>query len=304
MLQTRPLARAFFGGGIALFICLALAATSALAAPTGSLTAAGGKCLLVFDALLFTNKPDLTTIGLEPATVVEPDRWLLPGQSVDQIPDESSIRSGLRAIGATRGTLVLDQEDWPQQGTTAVVGASVTKFLTLLSSVRTVGFQGPIGYYSVPPIRDYWRAIGLPSSEPYQAWQAENDQFQPLASAVDVLFPSIYTFYDDQAGWTKYAIANLSEARRLARGKPVYAFIWPQYHESNPTLGLTLIPGQFWALQLQTIAKYADGVVIWGGWQMLWDEQAEWWQATRQFLRTSPLVCSSPNSPTNVHARP
>jgi hypothetical protein len=164
-----------------------------------------------------------------------------------------------------------------------------------------VGFQGPIGYYGVPPIRDYWRALDPPNSQPYRAWQSANDQLQPLANAVDALFPSLYTFYDDQDGWTQYAIANLSEARRLARGKPVYAFIWPQFHNSNPVLGLKLIPGEFWALQLQTIAQHADGVVIWGGWQVLWDENAEWWQATRQFLRTRPATCSTPNAPANVH---
>jgi hypothetical protein len=275
-----------------------------LEVPAGVLAAAGGRCVPVFDALLFTNKPDLRTEGLEPITVVEPDRWLLTGQSDDQIPDESSIQIGVRATGAASGILVLDQEDWPVQGTTAVVGASVNKYLTLLSRVRQVGFQGSIGYYGGPPIRDYWRAIEPPNSQLYRAWQSENDLMQPLANAVDLIFPSIYTFYDDQDGWTRYAIANLSEARRLARGKPVYAFIWPQYHESNPTLGGELIPGQYWALQLKTAFQYADGVVIWGGYKVLWIEQAEWWQATRQFLRTQPQTCLWPNAPSSLKIHP
>jgi hypothetical protein len=180
----------------------------------------------------------------------------------------------------------------------------VNKYLTLLSRVRQVGFQGPIGYYGVAPIRDYWRATALPDSQPYRAWQSENDQLQPLADAVDVLFPSIYTFYDDQDGWTRYAIANLSEARRLARGKPVYAFLWPQFHESNKTLGGKLIPGKFWASQLQTVAQYADGVVIWGGWKVMWDEQADWWQATRQFLQSRRQTCLEPNAPSNFQTHP
>jgi hypothetical protein len=304
MLQRPPTNQSFFRGNAAIVLCGVFAATGSLSASAGVLTTAGGRCFPVFDALLFTNKPDLKTEGFEPAAVVEPDRWLVSGQSIEQIPDESSIQMGLRASGAGNGILVLDQEDWPNQGTTAIVGASTNKHLTLLSRVRQAGIQGPIGYYGVPPIGDYWRAIGLPTSQPYRAWQSENDLLQPIADAVDVVFPSLYTFYDDQDGWTRYAIANLSEAHRLARGKPVYAFIWPQFHNSNKTLGLKLIPGPFWALQLQTVAQYADGVVLWGGWKMSWDEQAAWWQATRQFLRASPQICSSPDAPSSLHAHP
>ena len=83
----------------------------------------------------------------------------------------------------------------------------------------------------------------------------------------------------------------------MAGGKPVYAFIWPQYDEQNKVLGLQLIPGKFWALQLQTVAQYADGAVIWGGYKVNWDEQAPWWQATQQFLQSRPPTCSLPNPP-------
>ncbi|MBY0248303.1 MAG: hypothetical protein K2Q17_11615 [Nitrospiraceae bacterium] len=36
--------------------------------------------------------------------------------------------------------------------------------------------------------------------------------------------------------------------------------------------------------------KYADGVVLWGGWAdngpAMWDDEAGWWTVTKQFLRT------------------
>jgi hypothetical protein len=286
-----------------IFICGALAVSCALSANAGGQAIVGAPCFRVFDALLFTGKPDLSAVGLEAAAVVEPDRWLLAGQSSDQIPDEASIQKGLPAGYAASAILVLDSENWPQSGKKDVVDASLNKFLTLLLRMRHVGFKGPIGYYGVPPNNDYWRAIDLPTSQPYLAWQSENNQLQPLADSVDVFLPSLYTFYDDQDGWKRYAIANLSEARRLARGKPIYAFIWPQFHNSNKTLGLKLIPGKFWELQLQTIAQYADGAVIWGGWRLPWNEQAEWWQVTRQFLRARPQTCSKPGPPRNMKVR-
>src|SRR5262249_4133499 len=104
-------------------------------------------------------------------------------------------------------------------------------------------------------------------------------------------FPSLYTYYPDQAGWVAYAKANLSEARRLAPGKPVYCFLWPQYHDSS-TLAYQFLPVDYWKLQLQTCRQYADGIVILGcvgkdgkmnGW-LTWDDNAPWWQATIQFV--------------------
>lgn len=295
--------RNFRGKVITLFLLGVLAASTSFGAPQDSVPNSTARCFPVFDATLFTNKPDLTTAGLQKITLVDPDRWLSPGQTRGQIPADSSIKSALHT-SMTSAVLVLDSEDWPLQGTSGAIGEATNNYLTLLSRVRQTGVQGLVGYYGAPPIRDYWRAIGLPSSQNYLAWQAENNLLQPLANAVDVLFPSIYTFYNDQAGWTKYAIANLSEARRLAGGKPVYAFIWPQFHDSNKTLGLQPIPGEFWALQLRTVAQYSDGVVIWGGWKVKWDEQAEWWQATRQFMLTAPQICRNPSAPSDLRAHP
>jgi hypothetical protein len=61
-----------------------------------------------------------------------------------------------------------------------------------------------------------------------------------------MFFSILYTFYADRQGWVAYAIAQISEARRKAKGKPVYAFIWPQYHESNQLLGGQFLDADYW----------------------------------------------------------
>src|SRR5205814_1590172 len=104
-------------------------------------------------------------------------------------------------------------------------------------------------------------------------------------------------FYADSQGWVKYAQANIAEARRIAGGRPVYPFIWPQYHISNGRLGSQYIDGKFWSLQLHTLYADADGLVLWGGWDFAakrhasWDENAAWWLATKQFLAKTPNLC-------------
>ncbi len=88
--------------------------------------------------------------------------------------------------------VVLDIEHWPMKGDGAQ--ATVSRMLDLLQMVRSQAPRAPIGYYGVPPIRDYWRAIRPRGSSEHSEWQRENDRFKPVAEACDLLFPSLYTF--------------------------------------------------------------------------------------------------------------
>lgn len=147
-----------------------------------------------------------------------------------------------------------------------------------------------VGYYGAPPLRDYWKSLSNPGSREWASFAAANDQLNPLADAVDILFPSAYTFYTDRGGWVRYAYAQIAEARRLSKGKPVYVFIMPQYHDSNPSIKGAYLPIDFWRLQLQMAKTYADGVVIWGGWgsnsrPANWDNNAAWWSVTKEFMK-------------------
>ena len=83
------------------------------------------------------------------------------------------------------------------------------------------------------------------------------------------------------------ALAQLNAAR--AYGKPVYAFLWPRFHDSNRLLGGRYIGDDYWRMELDTARRYADGIVLWGGWDegrpAQWDENAPWWRVTKGFLQ-------------------
>lgn len=143
-----------------------------------------------------------------------------------------------------------------------------------------------IGYYGFPPIRDYWRAIKGDQRGGYQVWMAENMKLKPIADQVDILFPSVYTFYADQNGWRKYAIAQIHEAYRVGGGKPVIVFLWPRFHNSNKLLKGTFLSADYWRLQLETARQYADGLVIWDGSKEKWREDFPWWGVTKDFMQT------------------
>lgn len=248
------------------------------------------KPFLVFDGTLYSNKPDLSRYGIQPITMVYagkfgPD-WY---KYADRLPSANSVRSVAQDVRHTSHMAVLDIEHWPLKGSPDSVHNSVTKYVTVLEWFRAAAPDLSIGYYGVPPIRDYWRAVKDLSNQERRSWMVENDQIRVLAGAVDALFPSLYTFYPDRDGWKKYAIAQIEEARRYGNGKPVYVFLWPQYHESNRILGGHFLPEDYWLLELETAKQYADGIVIWGGWgsdnrPAKWDESAAWWGKTKEFM--------------------
>lgn len=254
------------------------------------------RCFRIFDATVFQAKPDLSRYGVQRAEVVYSIRQLYLNEKspekIAQLPNRATVETAIGRLGIRNRAplMIVDVEHWPNVGGQAEVAESVDKYVTLLDWIKGAANGTPVGYYGISPLRDYWRAIGVPSSG-YAHWQAENDRFAKLSAAVDVLAPSLYTFYDDIEGWKRYALANVREARRIAPGKPVYPFIWPQYHNSNRKLDGQYLSAEFWAEQLKTLESVADGVVIWSGSPERWRVDAPWWQATLDFIESSSRAC-------------
>lgn len=273
---------------VALILTLVCQVNAVAAAP-------GGKCFKVFNGLLFAGMPKSVSDKLEPITIYDAFRWWGPGDSRELLPSSGNLESWIKSAKSNRAkTLVVDLEAWPTSGPLA--SSTASRLNALVERLRKGGVTEEIGFYGLPPIRDYWRAVKPANHDQYKVWQAANEVLTAVADKVDALFPSLYTFYDDQAGWEKYARANVAEARRLAKGKPVYPFIWMFYHESSATLGGKLIPEVYWRRQLEVLAEVADGVVVWGGYQSNWDENAAWWRATQSFMNDHP-VCKSEAAP-------
>ena len=258
--------------------------------------AATGQCFEIFDTTAYQNKPDLTPHGVRPAKVIYGIRQLWgqnrTPEALAQLPPLANVENAVnQAVQSGAPLIVLEVEHWPNVGSDDVVAESLRKYVQLADWARTDAGGVPVAYYGVPPMRDYWRAIKHSETLEYRQWQAENERLQPLAVHMDALTPSLYTFYDDIEGWKRYAAANVSEARRLAPEKPLYPFIWPQYHNSNQQLNGQYVPAEYWLQQLRTLEQIADGVVIWSGGPGAWNPDAAWWQATLAFIAESDRAC-------------
>jgi hypothetical protein len=236
-------------------------------------------------AMRFANLPDLAPYGLKDVTVVYASE-LWPKKAKRADPDLSFIRS--EAIPRVRrkatDLVVIDVEHWDLNGISAdAVQRNVDRYVAILEAFRTQLPTLRHGLYGMVPVRNYWTPVRGKSGD-LAAWRSENKLLTPIANASDVIFPSLYTFYEDRDGWLEYAKANIVEARQYQR--PVYPFLWPQYHKSWQP-----IDRDFWRLQLETVFNNADGMVIWtpAKGRPRWNPEAPWWQETVQFLRTAGL---------------
>ncbi len=276
---------------------------SADSATSGS--TAAQRPFIVFDATLYKNKPSFSDYPIRPITLLYEAR-LFPGKhSPTAMPPEQTVRSIGKELRDATDPVIIDIERWPLKGNVQVVKENVSKLTTVLSWIKAEAPDLRIGAYGTVPLNDYWRAIRGQASKEYQAWQLDNDHLDDMVPYLDALYPSLYTFYSDRQGWVTYAVAQLTEARRKANGKPVYAFVMPVYHESNRQLGLHPVESDYWELQLNTVAQHADGVVIWGGWGANgpepWNEKAPWWQVTKRFM--SRIDGVAPANPAGLKAQ-
>jgi len=254
---------------------------------------------IVFDGTQYLNKPDFESFGIKSFKVVYESEMWGNKRNYSNLPDKIRIQTAIKKLPSETKFIVINIEHWPLTGVSdSNIDASLSKYHEVTSWFKEYSPDLKVGFYGRPPMPDYWRAINANSKKRKIDWERENDYISSLVGSVDALYPSLYTFYANKSGWVKYAKAQIQEARRLSRGKPVFAFLWPQYHDSNILLGCRFLSGDYWKLQLETVSKLADGAVIWGGWDVCnkkgkalpWDDEAEWWKETKSFLKNRKTI--------------
>lgn len=132
----------------------------------------------------------------------------------------------------------------------------------------------PVGIYGPQPFRrDYWGVAGKTAQQIDGSHRTDAELYRHIAPYVDFIVASVYLFYDDP-GSVYYLAANIEEnvARAKTLGdKPVYAYEWLRYHDSNQKLrGQELAP--CWAEAMAVVPYFcgARGVVLWG-----WEPKAK-----------------------------
>lgn len=186
---------------------------------------------------------------------------------------------------------ILDIECWNVRPNVSDMeaDANIDKLILVIKTLKEARPDLKFGYYGELPTRDYVSpkpAIGIK----YQKWHNSNVRLKRLAEHVDVICPDLYTHFDDVEGWKQYASAAVKEARMY--GKPIYPFIWMEFHDAHEERKGKYIDARFWEQQLLHLNKIADGIIIWGGRDVTvqphtskeWNEYDPWWITTKDFI--------------------
>lgn len=126
----------------------------------------------------------------------------------------------------------------------------------------------PVGLYGPQPFRrDYWGVAGKSAQQIDGTHRRDAELWQDIDPHVDFYVASVYVFYDDP-GSIYYIAANVEENYQRTRrygNKPVYAYEWLRYHDSNRRLaGQELAPYLVEAMAVVPYFCGAKGVVLWG----------------------------------------
>jgi hypothetical protein len=227
----------------------------------------------VFDNLFYPKKPDLSSDGFLQCNIVYAGHvWKGAEKSPDygKIPDEDAFKQVVKARTKGPGPVVLDFETLRLSGKPDVVEPHFKLFITLAKWAHEAAPGHVVGYYG----------HGLFPELPGKEYGKETEA---LTAAVDAFFPSLYTFNEDRDAWKKKAEGLIQLAHKIAPGKPVYLYVWPQFH-GVPHGFLT---GDQWAFELAASRELgANGLVMWSSSMApAWDVSWPWWNETLKFMQ-------------------
>jgi hypothetical protein len=145
----------------------------------------------------------------------------------------------------------------------------------------------PVGIYGPQPFRrDYWGLAGKSASQIDGTHRTDAELWRRIDRHVDFYIASVYVFYDDP-GSVYYMASNIEENVQRTRrygNKPLYAYEWLRYHDSNKKLaGQELAPYLAEAMAVLPFFSGARGLVVWG-----WEPKGK-----GQYYHSLPLFINS-----------
>lgn len=265
----------------AFVILLVFAGSIVAQTGTAQTSKPAAKPFVVFDNMFYSGKPDLVRDGLIPSSVIYDRAAWKRAIVAGRLPDEASFKEQVRNRAAGHpGPVVIDIEYVYLSQTHGTTDAEVKNhfklFITLAQWAHEAAPGHLVGYYG----------HGLFPQEPGKQYAAETKK---LIAAVDAFFPSLYVHGNQTAAQWKEKLQSLvAKARKIAPGKPVYPYLWPQYHEASPKAP-KFVSGEYMKFQLQTARDCgADGVVIWSSSSFAWKDRP-WFHALLKFVADKPM---------------
>lgn len=250
------------------------------------------KVFTVFNAMHYNNTPDLNSRSVHDFYLVYPNHLVFPDPNdpTNILPNPDSIQQvAARYLNQPTIPVSLDIESWSYSS--SQLDTTISRYMQVIAAFKQTNSSSKLGFYGVVPNDAYtWKNIQPAGSPNYLRWQALNVSLSPIANQVDLFFPSFYTFDNDTVSWKNLVTATLEENKKYNRKVPVYAYLWPQYHDGTATQ-LQFVDTSVWRYELETLYPLTDGIVIWSSNKgpnktiISWDETMPWWLTMQSFLQ-------------------
>jgi len=134
---------------------------------------------LVFDGLLYQQKPDLTALGMHPIIQINPPQGLY-----DNVYD-AQTRDTMKSLSDFNGVVYLDYESWPLSGEKPeVIAGNVEKFTHVADIAHQAAPHAVFGFYGLMPCREYWGLVN-DDRKKIDEWKECNRQGEAIANHVE-----------------------------------------------------------------------------------------------------------------------
>lgn len=247
---------------------------------------------IFFNLVRYKNTPANLMPYLYPIKIANEKMLLNP----DGSPNENAIKSFAYTCGGNH-PVTLDLETWPYSPGSALT-QTIRDFITAVNDFKSVNNTSPVGFYGVPPKQAYqWKNID-PVNNPsgYSTWLNVSNALEPVAEKTDLFQPSFYAYNPDTTAWRKMVDTTLAAIQRYNQNKPIYAYIWPQYHDNSVPYSLQFMDTAIWHFELEVLYDRTNGCIIWtsnkssDGNIISWDPDMLWWQTTKSFMVEKKIV--------------
>ena len=271
-------------------ISVALTGSLALACVgAGAAASADASTFPVYDNTFYSNV-NLEQVGAVKSNVIyEAPVAQLSGQNPNSfrgprprgaelaLPAKSAYEAYIQRTASHPGPVVLDFETLYLKGSRPSPDGTIEKLRTLLDWAHE----------AVPGVRSATTACPATPFRATSSWSGASPSARTPCSRAFTRSPTT------SPAWRTRFRHVMSEAAAVAPGKPVYAYLWPQYHDGTKLAGRYLTPDH-WRYELETAQQLCSGVVIWSPWSS--DPDQRWVDETAAFLGGTTAAQHAPST--------
>lgn len=248
----------------------------------------------VYANLEYTQIPDLSVFGIKPIVVI--DEKEISAGIIDKIhhPDSIKIASVAKEIAAKNPTIpvCVDAPSWIQDRMSNNE-AMLSRFEMVSKVFKDNSKSNPLLFTQVSPTS--LSSMRVNSSNFFTnlgGWKISAvNTTSNLSEFVDILLPASYAVDNDTITWKREFYLTIREARKVNRGKPVYAHFTTEYINNNENFdgAYTPVSESTWLCMLNAAYNLCDGVVFTNKIKMKWSDNFGFWKATQNFLKQKQL---------------